>query len=694
MRESQKECQGATADAVRSSEGDDTGVVEGECEHEPQVQDPDVLEDSGYQSCYTDVLQRSMVERGRWLSSGRNASSGSWISGELCYMSDQVKGEMRNAKRNQEERLEARKEVEEKLNKLKQGITIRDIEDAISDHVTHLRQEMTTYLQSDEVRRRFCTWSDKDMPDIDDHHKSNAMKIKEIYSRCIEERFQAFLQNWESRERFFTTAHEDLERLFHQGFCDFEKDIRDIDCVLGGELGDEFMPFEVRSGRLFSPSDPRMKKFLVLTLGIFMPVLIPVGLAAGLLSAPVFGYLVIEKHLKEQQLKKKSIQALTELSSGFLEGFIQHEALDHVRGKFSEETKHIASIKRCHQILVTKYEQRCKDLKRSEDEARDKETLEKYGPFYGKLQKMNQKLMFDAIQNGIQVMSCQIDAKRLRLNCNETDKLGEGSYGTVFKGKFTPPGQRRRDVAVKKLTKAPDSSNVATFLQEADMLKQLEHKHIVAFYGVAMNVRNYKLLSLELVFDLCTGSLRDHIFKNNECIPWKTVRALADTLQWTKQILDALEFIHSKNAVHRDLKLDNILISSDNHIKVADLGLAKYKHIITGTVCGTILYMAPEVHEGKSYCTKVDMYSFGLIMWEMWFGERVFSELSCLNQSEFLRQIKEENYRPQPPTKDGRFTPNPPPAEWTKLMASCWQTEPSLRLAAKECKDLIEKIEH
>ncbi len=135
-------------------------------------------------------------------------------------------------------------------------------------------------------------------------------------------------------------------------------------------------------------------------------------------------------------------------------------------------------------------------------------------------------------------------------------------------------------------------------------------------------------------------------------------------------------------------------ISSDNHIKVADLGLAKYKHIITGTVCGTILYMAPEVHEGKSYCTKVDMYSFGLIMWEMWFGERVFSELSCLNQSEFLRQIKEENYRPQPPTKDGRFTPNPPPAEWTKLMASCWQTEPSSRLAAKECKDLIEKIEH
>ncbi|KAL9963714.1 hypothetical protein ACROYT_G027248 [Oculina patagonica] len=616
-----------------------------------------------------------------------------WISGELCNMSDQVKGEMRNAKRNEEDRLKDRKEAEDKLEKLKQGIPIRDIEDAISNHVKHLCQKMTSYLQLDDVRYRFCTWSDKDLPHIDE---TNAMKIKKIYSRCIEERFQSFLQNWENREKLFTKAHTDLERRFHQGFCDFEKDIRDIDRVLVGESGDEFMPFEVRPGRLCSPSDPRMKKFLVLTLGIFMPVLIPVGLAAGVLSAPVFGYLAIEKHLKEQMLKSNSIQALTELSTEFLEAFIKHQVLNHVRDKFSEETNHIASIKRCHQQLITKYEQRCKDLTRSEDEARDKETLEKYGPFYGKLQEMNQELMFDAIQNGIQVMSCQIDARRLRYSELESDKLGGGSYGTVFKGKFTPPGHGRKDVAVKKLRKAPDPSNVANFLREADMLKDLEHKHIVFFYGVAMNVRNHKLLSLELVFDLCTGSLKNHIFKNDKCIPWKTVSAVADTLQWTKQILDALEFIHSKDVIHRDLKLDNILISRHEHIKLADLGLANFNYRITGTVCGTILYMAPEVHEGKTYCNKVDMYSFGLIMWEMWFGKRAFNELSCLNlsRSEFPRRIKEENYRPQTPRRDGRFTPNPPPAEWTELMASCWQTEPSLRKTAIECKDFIKEMKH
>ena len=105
-----------------------------------------------------------------------------------------------------------------------------------------------------------------------------------------------------------------------------------------------------------------------------------------------------------------------------------------------------------------------------------------------------------------------------------------------------------------------------------------------------------------------------------------------------------------------------------------------------------MLYMAPEVHEGKPYCTKADMYSFGLVMWEMWFGKSVFSELRYQSQREFLRRIREENYRPQTPRSRGRFVPNPPPAKWTELMTSCWQTEPSLRKTAAECKALVKEI--
>ena len=77
-----------------------------------------------------------------------------------------------------------------------------------------------------------------------------------------------------------------------------------------------------------------------------------------------------------------------------------------------------------------------------------------------------------------------------------------------------------------------------------------------------MNVDNQTLVSLYLVFKLYTGSLKNQIFGNDNCIPWKTASAVADTLKWTKQILDALEFIHGEKVVHRDLKLDNILVST------------------------------------------------------------------------------------------------------------------------------------
>ena len=203
-------------------------------------------------------------------------------------------------------------------------------------------------------------------------------------------------------------------------------------------------------------------------------ILMSVGLAAGVLSAPVLGVLAIGKHLKDHHLKTNCCQTLNDLSAEFLEDFINNKIRSYVQDKFSEETNRIASIKRCHQQLITKYEQRCKDLTKSKDESREKEILNKYRPLYTNLKSMNENLMFDVIQNGIKVMypSCQLEVRRLQYNENERKAyLGEGSFGKVLKGRYSPPGHRRKDVAVKKIRKHPDPSNVAAFLKEAAMLK-------------------------------------------------------------------------------------------------------------------------------------------------------------------------------------------------------------------------------
>ena len=385
-------------------------------------------------------------------------------------MSDQLKGEIQNAKRNKEERLKAREELDEKLSKLKQGTPIREIEDAITSYVEQAQIKLASYLKTEEVRSKFFRWTEEDLPE----EGQNFSKTMEAFSRCIEQRFEYTLQKWESTENVFSLARAELEALFDKGFLEFEREIRDIDRVLVGGDVDDFRPFEIRPGRIFPPLDSRMKKFLVMTGMIFWPVLMSVGLAAGVLSAPVLGVLAIGKHLKEHHLKTNCCQTLKDLSAEFLEDFITHKIHSYVQDKFSEETNRIATIKRCHQQLITKYEQRCKDLTRSEDESREKEILKKYSPLYTNLKNMNENLMFDAIQNGIQVMypSCQLEVRRLQYDESERKAcLGESSFGKVFKGRYFPPGRRRKAVAIKKIRKHPDPSNVAAFLKEAAMLK-------------------------------------------------------------------------------------------------------------------------------------------------------------------------------------------------------------------------------
>ena len=386
-------------------------------------------------------------------------------SGCLKSLSDQVKAEVNNAKRNREERLKAQQDVEVKLEKLKQESFIKETEEALSKHLNNISQKVVSYLLQDDVRSAFCTWEKKDLPQIDDDKRPNVEKLKKIYKQCLEQRLKKFVQTLEERDQLFVKAHADLEQRFRQGFFEFENDVRDIDQVLVGESTDEvLLQFEDRS-----PLDARVKKFIFLTSVVFMPVLFPIGLAAGVLSAPVIGYLAVDKILNERQLINDPCQVLKELSTLFLQRNIDQVIFDRVSKEFKEESGRISSIKRCYQELLEKYEKKCQDLTKGEDEDTRKGTVEKLSPLYDKLEEISQNLTFDAIQHGIHVMSpgCEIDKSTL----SEKEKLGEGSFGEVYKGEISLSGRKgTKEVAVKKLKGTPGASNVASFLKEAEIL--------------------------------------------------------------------------------------------------------------------------------------------------------------------------------------------------------------------------------
>jgi classical protein kinase C/novel protein kinase C epsilon type len=93
------------------------------------------------------------------------------------------------------------------------------------------------------------------------------------------------------------------------------------------------------------------------------------------------------------------------------------------------------------------------------------------------------------------------------------------------------------------------------------------------------------------------------------------------------EILLALEFLHRRNIVYRDLKLDNILITLDGHAKLADYGLCKpgmRVHDLTSTFCGTPEFMAPEIFQEKAYTRSVDWWAFGVMLFELLYRQAPF----------------------------------------------------------------------
>ena len=377
-----------------------------------------------------------------------------------------MKGEVNNAKRIREDLLKDQKKVEVKLKKLKDGAFIKETDEALSGHVKNISAQVKSYLQQDEVRSAFCTWKEEDLPQIDDSQRGKVERLKNIYNQCLEQRFEKLLQTLETRKELFSKAHADLEQRFRQGFFEIEKDVRDIDQVLVGESTDEgLLQFEDPS-----PLDSRVKKFLFLTSVVFMPVLFPIGLAAGVLSAPVIGYLAVDRILNEWQLRNDpACQVLKELSTLFLQRNIDQVIFDRVSKEFKAESGRISSIKRCYQELLEKYEKKCQDLTKNEDEETRKGTIEKLSPLYKKLEGISQNLTFDAIKHGIHVLSpgCEIDKSTL----SEKEKLGKGSFGEVYKGEIILSGREgTKEVAVKKLKGTHEASNVASFLKEAEIL--------------------------------------------------------------------------------------------------------------------------------------------------------------------------------------------------------------------------------
>ncbi|XP_050298300.1 serine/threonine-protein kinase SIK2 [Anthonomus grandis grandis] len=196
--------------------------------------------------------------------------------------------------------------------------------------------------------------------------------------------------------------------------------------------------------------------------------------------------------------------------------------------------------------------------------------------------------------------------------------IGKGNFAVV---KLARHRVTKTEVAIKIIDKSQlDASNLQKVYREVDIMKRLDHPHIIKLYQV-METKNMIYLVSEYASQ---GEIFDYIARYG-----RMSEEQARIKFW--QILSAVEYCHNRNIVHRDLKAENLLLDSNNNIKIADFGFSNY-YTPGGqlsTWCGSPPYAAPEVFEGKKYVgPEIDIWSLGVVLYVLVCGALPFDGCS------------------------------------------------------------------
>ncbi|QHN71166.1 serine/threonine protein kinase [Mollivirus kamchatka] len=246
-----------------------------------------------------------------------------------------------------------------------------------------------------------------------------------------------------------------------------------------------------------------------------------------------------------------------------------------------------------------------------------------------------------------------------RSSLTVSEKIGEGSFGVVCRGRW-----KRTEVAIKTLINR--HTNRLAFMAETSVHAGLDHPNVLAFVGVCLQ-------------DPCIVT---------EYIPGGDLRALLDQQHNSLTKTDKLTilhtaalgvaYLHSRTPaiIHRDLKSSNLLVGDSLSMKVADFGFARIKETnATMTRCGTPCWTAPEIITGERYTEKADVYSFGIIMWEVITGKRPYADLDIGRCG--MAVVAGE--RPPLPQKCRRAL--------VDIMTRCWHADPDQRPSMEEVTD-------
>ncbi|XP_018568543.1 focal adhesion kinase 1 isoform X2 [Anoplophora glabripennis] len=269
-------------------------------------------------------------------------------------------------------------------------------------------------------------------------------------------------------------------------------------------------------------------------------------------------------------------------------------------------------------------------------------------------------------------------AKNYSLDRNQIELheiLGEGQFGDVHMGTVRCKDGTLIPVAVKTCKGDADLATTEKFLEEAYIMQQFDHQHIIKLIGIC------SISPVWIVMELAKlGELRAYLQNN------KSRLDLATLLLYAFQLSTALSYLESKKYVHRDIAARNVLVSTDKCVKLADFGLSRwmgddqsYYKASKGKL--PIKWMSPESINFRRFTTASDVWMFGVCIWEiLMLGVKPFQGVK---NNDVIGKIENGERLALPP--------DCPPRLYS-LMSQCWSYEPSKRPSFKDIKEILQEI--
>ncbi|CAJ0579953.1 unnamed protein product, partial [Mesorhabditis spiculigera] len=248
-------------------------------------------------------------------------------------------------------------------------------------------------------------------------------------------------------------------------------------------------------------------------------------------------------------------------------------------------------------------------------------------------------------------------------NVTMTDKIGEGNFGEVYKGMMREEGNTEKPCAIKMCKGDVTKREIIEFLKEAHVGRHLNHRNIVGFYGVAVQE-----MPVLLVIELAEGgSLQGYCHKHPQV-------AIEQLISWATDGSRGMTYLHKQNVLHRDLAARNCLLGKELELKIADFGksemdrgeikMEKMKKI-------PIKWCAPEMLSAGKYTKKSDVWSYAMMMWEI-FHRCTLEPFPNLTNMQAKDKIVSQEPIPLQPPPDC-------PQTGCKVLYWCWNKNPDER---------------